>query len=316
MTEFSKEKIARVINLSADIAERDAKEANSLVFMARPFVQTTLPHRDPGEVHEWRRKNGNLTLSIRPGWDEDPKTGEGKPIGIPYGSIPRLLLFWMTTEALQTGNKTLKLGNSLADFMREIGLDHKQGGKRSPLVSLKTQMMRLFRSTISIDESIRAERGMQKSWLDMQVVFQGSMSWFDTNDYRFNATNTDLTSLIDGSWVEITDIFYQSITHSAVPLDKQIIQEIKQSPLALDLYAWMTHRTFSGKSIAESSRLKPSFVSWKQLHDQFGANYADIKDFKKKAKPFLRLVQALSSNLCIEEAYGGLNISQKLTRVK
>jgi hypothetical protein len=36
----------------------------------------------------------------------------GKPIGYPFGSIPRLLLFWITTEAVQTKVRRLELGKS------------------------------------------------------------------------------------------------------------------------------------------------------------------------------------------------------------
>ena len=37
-----------------------------------------------------------------------------KSYGYPYGTIPRLLLFWMTTEATRTKSRRLELGNSLA----------------------------------------------------------------------------------------------------------------------------------------------------------------------------------------------------------
>jgi hypothetical protein len=47
--------------------------------MARQLVQVTLPHRNPGDVPEWSRTNGNLLLSIRPGWTTDAKTGQRRP---------------------------------------------------------------------------------------------------------------------------------------------------------------------------------------------------------------------------------------------
>jgi Plasmid encoded RepA protein len=81
-------------------------------FMARQLVQCTLPHRNPGNIEAWQRKNGNLSLVIRPGWNHD----EQRSIGYPYGSIPRLLLFWIVTEAKRTHNRRLELGHSLADF--------------------------------------------------------------------------------------------------------------------------------------------------------------------------------------------------------
>ena len=72
-------------------------------FMARQLVQATLPHKNPGNVPAWSRKNGDLTLTIRPGWDEE----KNEIIGYPYGTIPRLLLFWITTEAIRTKNGVL-----------------------------------------------------------------------------------------------------------------------------------------------------------------------------------------------------------------
>ena len=37
----------------------------------------------------------------------DRKRGRGLHWLYPYGTIPRLLLFWMTTEALRTGSRQL-----------------------------------------------------------------------------------------------------------------------------------------------------------------------------------------------------------------
>jgi hypothetical protein len=85
-----------------DLKLLDAAEAIRLhpdkteaAFMARQLVQATLPHKNPGEVPAWSRTNGNLTLTIRPGWD----SRKNNAIGYPYGTIPRLLLFWITTNS-------------------------------------------------------------------------------------------------------------------------------------------------------------------------------------------------------------------------
>jgi Plasmid encoded RepA protein len=93
-------------------------------YLPRELVQVTLPHKNPGNIPLWRRTNGNLTLGIQPGIDL--KTGES--CGFPYGTIPRLLLFWVTTEALRTKSPRLELGNSLSGFMAELGLNSANGG--------------------------------------------------------------------------------------------------------------------------------------------------------------------------------------------
>jgi hypothetical protein len=42
-------------------------DASEPAFLARELVQCTLPHRDPGKVESWSRRNGNLTLTLWPG---------------------------------------------------------------------------------------------------------------------------------------------------------------------------------------------------------------------------------------------------------
>jgi len=77
-------------------------------FLARSFVQATLPHSKVEDTH-YVRVNGDFTLSIS---TQFPDTG------LPYGTIPRLLLVWITTEAVKTKSRYLTLGDSLTCFMR------------------------------------------------------------------------------------------------------------------------------------------------------------------------------------------------------
>jgi hypothetical protein len=81
-------------------------------------VQATLPHSDPGDVPVWTRTNGRLTLVVRPYYDHRQRRHLH-----PYGTVPRLLLFWMTTEAVRTRSRVLHPGDTVAEFMRELGLN-------------------------------------------------------------------------------------------------------------------------------------------------------------------------------------------------
>jgi hypothetical protein len=132
-------------------------------FMARQLVQATLPHKNPGNVPLWARTNGNLALTIQPG------QGDGKLLGYPYGTIPRLLLVWMTTEAVKTKNRRLELGNSLTAFMRELGLNPDNGGtgaKRSDARRLRDQMQRLFQARISFNQKREEKDRKGYAWLN------------------------------------------------------------------------------------------------------------------------------------------------------
>lgn len=93
-------KAAELIHLDPIPEDRDK------AFMASALVQVTLPHSNPGDdVPVWGRTNGNLSLTIKPDWVLDPNTGPTRCIGLPYGTIPRLLLFdeWNIKRKLGIG---------------------------------------------------------------------------------------------------------------------------------------------------------------------------------------------------------------------
>ena len=124
------------------------QEDQTIGFLARLFAQTSLPYRDPGDVAMWGRRNGNLSLVVQPGMVVE-RDGTGRSLGYPFGTIPRLLLTWMSTEAVRTKSPELALGASLADFMRALDLQP-SGGRNGSVGRLRTQMERLFQATLSV----------------------------------------------------------------------------------------------------------------------------------------------------------------------
>ena len=260
-------------------------------FMARQLVQATLPHKNPGNVPAWSRKNGDLTLTIRPGWDHR----KNKTIGYPYGTIPRLLLFWITTEAVRTRSRKLELGESLSEFMNAIGLNYYNGGgKRGDIKRLQNQMERLLRANISLDIVKKDGKIMGKRWIDMQVAPEGELWW--------NIKNPNQSSLFC-SWIELSDKFYDAIVSAPVPVDMRALKALKRSPLALDFYAWATYTAYQTQK-----HKKERSVSWEWLHKQFGAEYGKIDEFARNAWNALIKVQAVYPELNIERIRGGINV--------
>src|SRR3954453_9625984 len=196
----------RLVDAAVTIRAETA-DSDELAYLARELVQCTLPHRDPGQAPFWARTNGNLTLSIVSGFD--PKAV--KLVGYPYGSIPRLILFWITTEALRTGSRRLELGSSYNIFLREIGLDpNTGGGKRGDAVRVREQTRRLFSASISFIQSIQTEKLEGERRLNMNVA-AGSELWWDPKfPEQVNLWN---------SWVELGEKFYEAITAAPVPVD-------------------------------------------------------------------------------------------------
>lgn len=275
--------------LDAAEAIRSQPEAAETAFMARQLVQCTLPHTNPGNVPVWTRTNGNFTLSLQQGYKS------GKAIGYPYGSIPRLLLFWITTETVRTKQRRLVLGKSLAAFMREIGLDPNTGrGKRGDGPRLREQMRRLFRCRISFEEEYHNAEIHGERWRGMDVAPEGEL-WWDPK--------TPLQDDLWESWIELGEKFYQALIISPVPVDMRALRALKRSPLALDLYAWTSYRAFT-----VTKKGKPQFIPWAGLMMQLGADYAERHDFRKKASAALRKVQVVYPGLVLNRDPGGITI--------
>lgn len=266
-------------------------------FIARQVVQVTLPHADPGDVPVWKRSNGYLTLSIRPGWDHE----NNRIRGYPYGTLPRLLLFWMTTEAVRTGSRRLELGSTLASFMRELGLDPGRGGVRSDAHRLRDQMQRLFRSTISFEQNQRDGLKAGSKWLDMQIAPQGELWW--------DPISPDQPALW-GSWIELGEAFHEAIIAGPVPVDLRALQALKNSPLALDLYAWATYKTYAVNRSGKPGQNVP----WRSLQKQLGCDYSNPRHFKAAAKEAIRKVQLVFPGFRVEEYHddqgGGLIVKK------
>jgi len=279
----------RILDAAAEIkAEPNAAE---MAFMARALVQATLPHSDPGDVPIWGRTNGRLSLTIKPDWELDPKTNQSRNVGIPYGTIPRLLLFWITTEAVKTKSRRLELGTSLSAFMRELGLQP-TGGRWGSIPRLREHMKRLFRAKISFEVHHDSNGDKGQTWLDMQVAPKGELWW--------NHHQPDQASLWK-SWIELGDSFFEAICAAPVPVDVRALRALKNSPMALDLYAWLNYRSFT---LERQGR--EQFIPWRGLAQQLGSSYSDIKDFRKSVKSSIRKIVTVMPGLHLEYAEGGL----------
>lgn len=289
----------KLIEAAVEIGQRPPSEQEA-AFIARELVQCTLPHKNPGnDKPVWSRQNGSLSLIVQQGYDNT-----GKPYGHPYGIIPRLLLFWMNTEALRTQNRRLELGASLASFMTELGLNPKTGGgKRGDARRLQDQMQRLFRSRISFEKNVvravkgkggKIERQCGHSWLSMEVAPEGELWWDERNPDQ---------ATLWGSWIELGDKFYSAITASPVPVDICALKALKRSPLALDLYAWLTHEAYRAHKSGQAR-----FVAWPLLMEQFGTDYSDPKDFGKYARVALGKIEPLYPGLRLGSLRGGVQI--------
>jgi hypothetical protein len=98
------------------------------------------------------------------------------------------------------------------------------------------------------------------------------------------------------SSVILSEEFYREILAHPVPLDTRILKALRSSPLAIDLYTWLTYRV--------SYLKKETVIPWERLQEQFGSDYAEVKKFKFNLIKNLKKVLVLYPVRVISEEKG------------
>lgn len=302
--------VREVIDETFAIEAEEAKSAGALGFMARALVNATLPYKDPKSAI-FERKNGQYVLRMMGGHEN----------GLPYGVYPRLLMSWITTEAVRTGSPELELGESLTYFLRDVLNTQKGGGKLGPNVRVSNQMERLFSTLITA--TYLGDRGGRSFNLrnvlivdDASVAYETAQALDEAAGDTVQAPRSEKGAKSGsggedenrlwtpqnprdaGKWksrVVLSSRFFQEIIDRPVPIDLRAYRVLRGSPMAMDLYTWMTYRM---SYLSRST--KP--IPWESLALQFGSDYAKnaddpkraVREFRNKSfKPALSVVQTI-----------------------
>ena len=257
------------------------EEDPDLGFMARLMALCSLPRTNPGNQHQYKRQNGPYKLIMVAGGDNK----------LPFGNLPRLLLAWVSTEAVRTQSRELVLGRSLSEFMRSLGINSDSGGARGEQTRLRNQMNRLFSATVSL------------IYEDKSGFKRVSSLVADKHEFWWDPKRPDDPSLWD-SKIRLGEAFFQEIIQHPVPLDMNTLMALKRSSLGLDLYLWLTYRTFT--------LTRPLRLSWPHLYRQFGADPAKandkftVRDFRKDCLRELKKIQTAWPGLKYTTGFGRL----------
>lgn len=259
-----------------------------VAYAARLWAQLSLPYRDPGDITEWVRQNGALTLSVSPGVVTG-RDGE-RHRGYPYGVIPRYALTWMATEAVRTQSPDLELG-SLNGFLRNLGMNSSGASGRRAL----DQVRRLITASINIEDR---RTGAEGRWSVAGANFHIVQS------YQLDFNGKELSS----AGVRLSPEYYQAIVENPIPLRPEALKAFQGSPMRLDLYTWLVHRLYALRT--------PSTVSWQQLMTQFGADYRLPRQFKAAFVKCLREVQMIYPEARAVPLESGLQLSPSAKHIK
>ena len=273
------------LNRAIVVANYNCLERGELGYYSQIFARTNLPHRDPGpDTTCWTRRNGHACLVVRPGLSLKPD-GSLASAGIPYGMWPRLLILYISTEAVRTRSPRIELGRSLTDFFRRLGIAPDTRRVRM----LRIQAVKLFSARVQFSFGPR-ERVAEES---TQVANQ-YLLWH----WGYSEPNRD--PLLE-SHVTLTDRFFCDLLDHSYPVDIGAIQGLRQSPLALDLFLWLPLRL--------RTLTHPVEISYATLSEQLGSQYSRIEEFARHCRGALRPVQVFWRTLHCTTRPGGIRLS-------
>lgn len=242
----------RQIDLAAEIM---AEESDAVGLAYSGFCMTSFPHRELADQYaQWIRTNGRFSLMVEPG----ALLIQGRPVhfGVPHGSRARMIMLYLTTQAVQKQTRKIELGGSLFEWMRKMAVPI--GGANYKAVKEQAMRISACRLTVGWRNESGVEGFQRENIVKGMVLVPDDMGegqgrlWRDT--------------------VEITDSFYEALITHPVPIWEPAIRKISGRSLAIDIYVWLAYRLYAIR--------KPTFVGWASIKEQFGPEYARMVDFR------------------------------------
>jgi hypothetical protein len=254
-----------------------------VTFQHAIFCQVSLPYRDPGDdVRIWERLNGAVHLKVLAGEAMDPRLRRLRPLGLPFGPKPRLILAHLNAESIRTQSPEIEVEDSLTAFVKRLGLDPK--GRNMRVV--KDQLGRLSAAAVRFG----FVRGDEAVTVNTQIVSTFNL-WLTQDEHQRVLWPSSVTLSLE---------YFESLLAHAVPLDERALRALSHSALALDLYAWLAQRLHR---IPKPHR---QFIPWPAVKDQFGPGVEKLNKFRQPFMVALRQVHAVYPAMKIEITGHGL----------
>lgn len=191
----------------------------------------------------------------------------------------------LSSEAVRTGNRIVDVGDSMRQFLGMLGI-LSNGGTRGGYAALKKQIEALAACRLTI--------GMQRD----DRIATVDMKPIKRFDAWLHGEETQRTFW--PGFLEFSEEFFDSLTDHAVPLDHRALAALKHSALALDIYTWLAHR------LCRISKPHGVQLSWANLREQFGQEYVDRRNFKRKFKHALSQVKVVYPDARLSPNIGGM----------
>ena len=257
------------------IQMESAYQAKTIAYMPTILIRATMPHRET-EERIFERVDGRLKVTY----------ADVHGIGLPYGGLPRLIMAWITTEVKRKETRRIDINRSLASFLKELDISS-TGGHKGSIQRVKKQLLRLF--SCSIGHHI-----LEDNSESIETLAKASKQ-----QYWWTPLKTEM-DISNESYIELSEEFYNQIIKSSAPVDMRVLNLLKTSPMAMDIYIWLTYKM---SIITETKTL-----TWPQLMEQLGTGYASNKKglnrFQEAFKKQFEIIKILYPDVNVKFLYG------------
>lgn len=211
----------------------------------------------------WQRAVGDAAIRIEPG-----AAGHALPGGI----VLRLVLLHICDAAIRSAAAVVEMGADAAVLAETLGISAEAAG-------LADQVERMLAARIAVSLDGGAELGV------------------------FDARGRPRTA--GSAWrpsVRLNGGFQASLAGHAVPLDRRVVERLRDAPLAFDAYAWI-RQSLHGRA--------PEAVvtaGWDELVGRFGTSTQDVSAFRPAFEAALRSVFAADLALALAVDDDGVSV--------
>ncbi|MFC5357095.1 replication protein RepA [Azospirillum himalayense] len=265
-----------VVPIAAHVLADDAMKR---AFSYSGFALTAFPYKQIPATDSWEKVGHHVTLVIDPGSIRVRK--RTRRFGVPYGSYARLLMIYLQTEAVMTKSNVVPLGSSLRSFIEgrlRIGWGSETGER------VLDQIHRLAACSMKFFWDLPGGGSRFEATHIIRAGMFGNISNSDE-------ANGDQGRLWDDH-VALDPAFVKHLLEHKVMLQDEAIRMLHNEPVALDAYVWLAYRM---RAIRHEEP-----ITWAALRGQFGPNYKETRQFKRRFEPCLRKAIAAYPNAMVD----------------
>ena len=257
-------------------------------FVSPAMCQVFLPLVEPSSTI-WTRRNGWTSLHIMQG-GKISEYGEMTPAGLPYGSFPRLLLAYINTEAYKNSKRVTCEDPRAIDLKSTrhlLSTFRMSQSKRLNYYRLRDQLERLLSCVFTYDV-----RGLSDPVSKTQHRTLSPFLIPSDRQVSFKTTEDGRRISLSSRYLRLSESAYTMCLANPVPIDFRILNALRKSPFALDVYLWANHRCVYLKT--------PQHISWQALADQFGSSCVSLREFARGFRTALKQLHPYWPSLRID----------------